>query len=38
MTKLRASIEIIEPERAVDKSATETLAMTMTDIITSGVL
>ena len=31
-------LEIIEPERAVDKSATETLAMTMTDIITSGVL
>ena len=31
-------LEIIEPERAVDKSATEKLAMTMTDIITSGVL
>ena len=31
-------LEIIEPERAVDKPATETLAMTMTDIITSGVL
>ena len=31
-------LEIIEPERAVDKSATEKLSMAMTDIITSGVL
>ena len=31
-------LEIIEPEQAVDKSATEKLAMAMTDIITSGVL
>ena len=30
--------EIITPERAVDKSATEKLATAMTDIITSGVL
>ena len=31
-------LEIIEPERAVNKSATEKLAMAMTDIIASGVL
>ena len=31
-------LEIIEPERAVDKSATEKLATEMTNIITSGVL
>jgi hypothetical protein len=31
-------LEIIEPEKAVDKVATEKLAMAMTDIITSGVL
>jgi hypothetical protein len=31
-------LEIIEPEKAVDKSATEKLATAMTDIITSGVL
>ena len=31
-------LEIIEPERAVDESATEKLATAMTDIITSGVL
>ena len=31
-------LEIIEPETAVDKSATENLAMAMTDVISSGVL
>jgi hypothetical protein len=31
-------LEIIEPEKAVDKSATEKLATAMTDIITSGIL
>ncbi len=31
-------LEIIEPETAVDKSATEKLAMAMTDVISSGVL
>lgn len=31
-------LEIIEPETAVDKSATEKLATAMTDVITSGVL
>jgi hypothetical protein len=31
-------LEIIEPETAVDKAATEKLAMAMTDIITSGAL
>ena len=31
-------LEIIEPERAVDKSATEKLATSMTDIIASGML
>ena len=31
-------LEIIEPEKAVGKSATDKLAMAMTDIITSGVL
>ena len=31
-------LELIEPEQAVDKSATEQLAEAMTDIITSGVL
>jgi hypothetical protein len=31
-------LEIIEPEKAVDKAATEKLALAMTDIITSGVL
>ncbi len=36
--KEQGLLEIIEPERAVDKSATEKLAMAMTDIITSGVL
>ena len=34
----RGLLEIIEPERAVDKSATEQLASTLTDIITSGML
>ena len=36
--KEQGLLEIIEPERAVDKSATEKLAMAMTDIIASGVL
>jgi hypothetical protein len=36
--KEQGLVEIIEPERAVDKSVTEKLAMAMTDIITSGVL
>ena len=36
--KERGLLEIIEPEKAVDKSATEQLAGAMTDIITSGVL
>ena len=36
--KEKGLLEIIEPERAVDKSATEKLAMAMTDIITSGIL
>ena len=36
--KEQGLLEIIEPEKAVDKSATEKLAMAMTDIITSGVL
>ena len=36
--KEQGLLEIIEPERAVDKSATEKLAMAMTDIITSGDL
>ena len=36
--KEQGLLEIIEPERAVDKPATEKLAMAMTDIITSGVL
>ena len=31
-------LEIIEPEQAVDRSATERLAMAMTDIVTSGAL
>ena len=31
-------LEIIEPETAVDKSATEKLAMAMTNVISSGVL
>lgn len=31
-------LHIIEPEKAVDKTATERLAMAMTDIITSGAL
>lgn len=31
-------IEIIEPEQAVDKTATEQLAVAMTDVITSGLL
>ena len=31
-------LEVIEPEKAVDKSATEQLAGAMTDIITSGAL
>src|SRR5947199_6396941 len=31
-------LHIIEPEKSVDKDATEKLASTMTDIITSGVL
>ena len=34
----RGLLEIIEPERAVDKSATEQLARTLTDVITSGML
>ncbi len=36
--KQRGLLEIIEPEKALDKSATEKLAMALTDIITSGVL
>ena len=36
--KERGLLEIIEPERAVDKSATEQLASAMTDIIASGAL
>ena len=36
--KEQGLLEIIEPEEAVDKSATEKLATEMTDIITSGVL
>ena len=36
--KEQGLLEIIEPETAIDKSATEKLAMAMTDIITSGVL
>ena len=36
--KEQGLLEIIKPERAVDKGATEKLAMAMTDIITSGVL
>ena len=36
--KEQGLLEIIEPETAVVKSATEKLAMAMTDIITSGVL
>jgi len=31
-------LEIIEPEKAVDKAATAKLAAAMTDIISSGVL
>jgi hypothetical protein len=31
-------LEIIEPEKAVDKTATEKLALAMTDVITSGAL
>ena len=31
-------LEIIEPEQAVDRSATESLAMAMTDIVTSEAL
>lgn len=31
-------LEIIDPEQAIDKTATEKLAMAMTDVITSGVL
>jgi hypothetical protein len=36
--KQHGLLEIIEPEKAVDKSATEKLAMALTDVITSGVL
>ena len=36
--KEQGLLEIIEPEKAVDKSATEELAMAMTNILTSGVL
>lgn len=36
--KQHGLLEIIEPEKAVDKSATEKLAMAMTDVITSGAL
>ena len=36
--KEQGLLEIIEPERAVDKAATEALATAMTDIITSGAL
>ena len=36
--KEQGLLEIIEPEHAVDKSATERLAMEMANIITSGVL
>ena len=34
----RGLLEIIEPEKAVDKSSTEQLASTLSDIIASGVL
>jgi hypothetical protein len=36
--KKHGLLYIIEPEKAVDKAATEKLAMAMTDIITSGAL
>ena len=36
--KQHGLLEIIEPEKAVDKTATEKLAMAMTDVITSGAL
>jgi hypothetical protein len=36
--KQHGLLEIIEPEKAVDKSAAEKLAMALTDVITSGVL
>jgi hypothetical protein len=36
--KQQGLLEIIEPEKAVDKAATEKLATAMTDVITSGVL
>ena len=36
--KEQGLLEIIEPEKAVEKSATEQLAAAMTDIITSGAL
>ena len=36
--KQEGLLEVIEPEVAVEKSATEKLAMAMTDIIASGVL
>jgi hypothetical protein len=40
VTGLRESglLEIVEPEKAVDREATQQLASAMTDIITSGVL
>ncbi len=36
--KQHGLLEIIEPEKALDKSATEKLVMALTDVITSGVL
>ena len=36
--KQHGLLEIIDPEKAVDKSATEELATVLTDVITSGVL
>jgi hypothetical protein len=36
--KQHGLLEMIEPEKAVDKVATEKLALAMTDIITSGIL
>lgn len=36
--KQHGLLEIIEPEKAVDKTATEKLAMAMTDVIASGAL
>src|SRR5712691_3750056 len=36
--KQHGLLEIIEPEKALDKSATEKLATVLADVITSGVL